>query len=179
MGIVEITLNINRDDFQEALRRVWRREMFRRLWDGLLRLFGFLGRGAGRDNPKVKELHKKGSDGWVWDVTGVVVWVKPEDDAERSERRRRFFVHLWRLFKERFFGSKADHTNRYPHQIFNIEIEEANGLTVRIENNLYTGKALKNVAKGMRVEVAGEYLFNDRGGKIHHTHGSKGYVRKR
>jgi hypothetical protein len=152
--------------------------MFRRLWDAFLRLIGVRGRGPGRDNEKIKQLYREKRDGWVWDVTGTVTWVKPITDEERGERRRRFWRHLWRSFKERIFGAAVDHTNRYPHQIFNVQLEGSD-LELRIENNLYTGKELKQVERGLRVEVSGEYLFNDKGGKIHHTHGSKGYVRRR
>ena len=152
--------------------------MIRRLWYGFLRLIGW-GRGKpGKGNKKVIALYHQNYSGWVMDVTGVVVWVKQLTDEERVERRRRFWRHMWRSFIE-FFGATPDHTNRYPHQIFNIEIENSDGLVVRVENNLYTGKELKPIEKGMRVEAAGEYLPNHMGGKLHHTHGRKGYVRER
>ena len=149
-----------------------------RIWRFFLRLIGW-GRGkVGKGNVKVYELSEISQSGWVKDVTGVVIWIKKVDEAEKKERRRRFWRHIWRSFKE-LFGAKVDHSDRYPHQIFNIEVEEADHLIVRVENNLYTGKELKKVEKGMRVEVAGEYIPNNKGGKIHYTHGKKGYLWKR
>ncbi len=148
-----------------------------RIWRFFLRLIGWRRDKAGRGNVKVYELSQRGESGWVTDVTGVVVWIKKVDEAELKERRRRFWRHIWRSIKE-LFGAKPDHADRYPHQIFNIEIEETD-LVVRIENNLYSGKELKNIEKGLRVEVGGEYIPNERGGKIHYTHGRRGYLRKR
>lgn len=149
----------------------------RKFWRFLLRLIGWGRKRPGKGNPKVTELSRADRMGWVTDVTGVIVWIKTVDEKEKKERRRRFWRHMWRSLKE-FFGASVDHTNRYPHQIFNIEIEEQ-GIVVRVENNLYTGKELRKIQKGMRIEVGGEYIPNERGGKIHHTHGRKGYVSKR
>ncbi len=151
--------------------------MMRRLWHGLLRLLGLL-RGPGRGNRVVHRFSVEGRVGWVQGVTGVVVWIKPVDEAERKERRRRFWRHVWRSIRE-LFGARKDHADRYPHQIFLMEVEDVDGLTVRVENNLYTGRELRSLKKGMRIEVGGEYLPNERGGKIHHTHGKRGYVWKR
>jgi hypothetical protein len=152
--------------------------MLGRLWRAFLRLLGFQKTGPGKGNEAVKALYRKKHTDWVSDVTGTVIWVKPVDDKERAERRKRFWVHLWRSFKERFLGAKRDHANRYPHQIFNIEVHGSQ-LTIRVENNLYTGRELKGVEKGWEVEIGGEYIYNDRGGKLHHTHGNRGYVRRR
>lgn len=154
--------------------------MFRWMWRKLLGLFG-LGKGPGRGNEQLQDLYRKKTDGWVKDVTGVVVWVKVENEAELAEHRRRFWRHVWRSFKE-LFGAKKDHRNRYPHQIFKMEIEGSDGLEVRVENNLFTGRKLRGVKKGLRVEVGGEYLPHANGangGKLHHTHGKNGYVSKR
>lgn len=151
--------------------------MIRWLWRGLLRRLGFL-RGPGRGNRQVHQLASEFRSGWVKDVTGVVVWIQPLDDSEQWERRRRFFRHLWRSLRE-LFGARRDHNDRYPHQIFLIEVENTDGLTIRVENNLYSGRELRGLRKGLRVEIGGEYLPNDRGGKIHHTHSKRGYVWKR
>lgn len=151
--------------------------MMRWLWHVLLRSLGLL-RGPGRGNRDVHRLASEFRSGWVTSVTGVVVWIQPLDEREIAERRRRFWRHLWRSFRE-MFGAKRDHADRYPHQIFLIEVESTDDLTIRVENNLYSGKELRGLKKGMRVEVGGEYLPNDKGGKIHHTHSGKGYVWKR
>jgi hypothetical protein len=147
------------------------------LWRSLLRILGLLRR-SGKGNKRVVELLHRGQSGWVEDVTGVVIWIKPEDESEQCERRRRMWRHLWRLLLETF-GSRPDHSHRYVHQIFLIELEEADGLVVRIENNISSGKPLRKLKKGLRVEVGGEYIPNQKGGKIHHTHGHQGYVRRR
>ncbi|MBK03355.1 MAG: hypothetical protein CL920_32130 [Deltaproteobacteria bacterium] len=152
--------------------------MFKKFWQFFLRLIGWGRSKPGTGNSKVHELSHLNQSGWVKDVTGVVVWIKEVDEAERKERRRRFFRHMWRTIKE-WFGAKADHKDRYPHQIFLIEVENCDDLTVRVENNLYTGKELRGIKKGMRVEVGGEYLPNNKGGKLHHTHGKNGYLWKR
>lgn len=149
----------------------------RGLWRSFLRFFGLL-RGAGRGNVTVQQWFHSFQSGWVKDVTGVVVWIQPLDEREQQERKRRRWRHFWRRLRE-WFGAPVDHTDRYPHQIFLIEVEQSQGLTIRVENNLYSGRELKGMQKGMRVEVGGEYLPNDKGGKIHHTHGQRGYVHKR
>ncbi len=152
--------------------------MFGRMWRAFLRLLGIRSTAPGKGNESIKGFYRGRHNGWTTNVTGTVIWVKSVDEKERKERRRRFWVHLWRSLKERLFGSKADHTNRYPHQIFNIQLQGSD-LTLRIENNLYTGRELKGVEKGWEVEVGGEYIYNDRGGKLHHTHGRSGYVHRR
>lgn len=151
--------------------------MIRWMWRGFLRMLGLL-KGPGKGNSAVHRLFHEDKVGWVKDVTGVVVWIKPVDEAEKKERRRRFWRHVWRSLKE-LFGAKADHADRYPHQIFLLEVENTDDLTVRVENNLYSGREFRNLTKGMRIEVGGEYLPNERGGKIHYTHGKRGYVWKR
>jgi len=147
------------------------------LWRNFLKLIGY-SKGTGRGNKKVDVLFQQNYSGWVRDVSGVVTWIKTVDEAEEAERRRRFWRHIWRSLLE-LFGAKANHKDRYPHQIFLIEVEDFYKFSIRIENNLYTGKEIDDLAKGDRLEIAGEYIPNDRGGKIHHTHGRRGYIRRR
>ena len=79
--------------------------MIRWMWRGFLRMLGLL-KGPGKGNSAVHRLFHEDKVGWVKDVTGVVVWIKPVDEAEKKERRRRFWRHVWRSLKE-LFGAKA------------------------------------------------------------------------
>eukprot|EP00998_Keelungia_sp_KM082_P006221 NODE_2482_length_1055_cov_34.539871_g2464_i0.p1 GENE.NODE_2482_length_1055_cov_34.539871_g2464_i0~~NODE_2482_length_1055_cov_34.539871_g2464_i0.p1 ORF type:complete len:185 (-),score=17.33 NODE_2482_length_1055_cov_34.539871_g2464_i0:413-967(-) len=134
----------------------------------------------GTGNVKLSHMASRHEKGWVADVTGVVVWVKPVDSKEKSERRKRWWRNLWRSGKEAVFDSTANYDDRYAHQIFLIAIDgDPHELVVRIENNLHSGKELKSLAKGHRVQIAGEYFWNPKGGKIHNTHGNAGYARFR
>lgn len=66
----------------------------------------------------------------------------------------------------------ADDRDGSPHQRFIIRTE--GGISLLIAHNIDLAPRLDGLARGERVEVLGEYVWNDKGGLMHWTHRDPG-----
>jgi hypothetical protein len=88
-----------------------------------------------------------------------------------------------RAFRERAAGrvihavgaverTLADDRDGSPHQRFIIRTD--GGISLLIAHNIDLAPRLEGLARGERVEVVGEYVWNDKGGLMHWTHRDPG-----
>jgi Protein of unknown function (DUF3465) len=63
----------------------------------------------------------------------------------------------------------ADDRDGSPHQRFIIKTQD--GISLLIAHNLDLGPRLVGLQAGDRLRVRGEYVWNERGGAMHWTHG--------
>lgn len=95
-------------------------------------------------------------------ASGVTAAVEREPDLSReaSGTPLRVGGRVQRLL--------ADDREGSPHQRFIIETDR--GITLLIAHNIALAPRLDGIAVGDRVEVYGEYEWNDKGGVVHWTH---------
>jgi hypothetical protein len=92
--------------------------------------------------------------------TPATVERQPDLSREASGTQLRVGGQVQRLL--------ADDRDGSPHQRFIIATDS--GITLLIAHNIALAPRLEGIAVGDRVEVYGEYEWNDKGGVVHWTH---------